>query len=350
MIGVQSTTAGQSIGFELKKLFKISSDFKNHIILAEVEKIRVDNHNNIYLLDYGSMEIHKFNKEGKYMFSFGGRGRGPGEFVHMTAITIAGGKIYIMDGPLSKIEVFNLKGEHIKTLMSRERFGFTVSGFHKDEGYFYFAKISDRGSNTKKLLSVFSTKKEKVINRYISIDKLDGYEQADELGGSEPAWKVILGSYPGEFIYSKDTIYYMPYTFEDVIYYFHSGILTPIKLSKNRSKSFEAAVNENEIEADRGYYGPGYTYHIIHFQVSGTFFKQGQELYVFYWKRLFQGDDRLWQLNIYNYNTKTENTFQISNIIRRTKIPFTDESIYIKDERLYLISGDQTKVNVYKIF
>jgi sugar lactone lactonase YvrE len=69
-----------------------------------------------YVTDgYKNSRIVKFSKDGKYLFEWGNRGKGPGEFniPHSLAID-AKGHIYVIDRSNSRIQVFDSDGKYLE--------------------------------------------------------------------------------------------------------------------------------------------------------------------------------------------------------------------------------------------
>jgi sugar lactone lactonase YvrE len=69
-----------------------------------------------YVTDgYKNSRIVKFSKDGKYLFEWGKRGKGPGEFniPHSLAID-AKGHIYVLDRSNSRIQVFDSDGKYLE--------------------------------------------------------------------------------------------------------------------------------------------------------------------------------------------------------------------------------------------
>ncbi|HEY2934055.1 MAG TPA: peptidyl-alpha-hydroxyglycine alpha-amidating lyase family protein [Acidobacteriota bacterium] len=69
-----------------------------------------------YISDgYGNSRVVKFNREGKYLLSWGKRGTGPGEFhtVHSVGLD-SKGRVYVSDRENNRIQIFSPKGEFLK--------------------------------------------------------------------------------------------------------------------------------------------------------------------------------------------------------------------------------------------
>ncbi len=60
---------------------KEQKEKSNGYILGEPVAIRTDKNGNIFIADRASLTVKIFDKKGNYLRSFGGRGRGPGEFL-----------------------------------------------------------------------------------------------------------------------------------------------------------------------------------------------------------------------------------------------------------------------------
>ena len=64
---------------------------------------------------YGNSRVVKFNKDGKYLLSWGKRGTGPGEFNTPHAIaTDSKGRVYVSDRENNRIQIFSPQGEFLK--------------------------------------------------------------------------------------------------------------------------------------------------------------------------------------------------------------------------------------------
>lgn len=87
------------------------SDYFFEVILT----IRVDNDENIYVLDRKANTIRVFDKYGKHLINIGEKGQGPGEFQSPTGIHIIGSK-KIMVASFGRLSFFSLQGEYLKQI------------------------------------------------------------------------------------------------------------------------------------------------------------------------------------------------------------------------------------------
>ncbi len=73
-----------------------------------------DSAGNIYVADgYGNARVAKFDKNGKFVKSWGSKGTGQGQFSTVRGIAIdAQGKVYVADGENKRIQVFDADGTY----------------------------------------------------------------------------------------------------------------------------------------------------------------------------------------------------------------------------------------------
>jgi len=88
-----------------KHLFNIQHDFKNP------SDVSVSGSGQIYIVDGVNNKIKIFNKNGKYLHSFGTEGSGEGEFRFPLGIDLdSSGNIYVADTGNHRIQIFNPEG------------------------------------------------------------------------------------------------------------------------------------------------------------------------------------------------------------------------------------------------
>ena len=73
-------------------------------------------HKHVYVSDgYGNSRVVKFTADGKYVSTWGKRGKGPGEFNTPHSIAIdSKGRVYVSDRENNRIQVFTANGEFLK--------------------------------------------------------------------------------------------------------------------------------------------------------------------------------------------------------------------------------------------
>jgi peptidylamidoglycolate lyase len=75
-----------------------------------------------YVADgYGNNRVAKFAPDGKYLFDFGHKGSGPGEFDTPHGITLDGaGRVYVADRGNARVQIFDANGKYIAEWKSEE--------------------------------------------------------------------------------------------------------------------------------------------------------------------------------------------------------------------------------------
>lgn len=92
-------------------------------LFIDISSVRVDNEENIYVLDSKACQIKVFDKNGKYLRKIGRKGRGPGEMQFPTVLDIVYGKeIMICDLPNNRISFYSLQGELLKEVSKGKYF------------------------------------------------------------------------------------------------------------------------------------------------------------------------------------------------------------------------------------
>jgi hypothetical protein len=104
-------------------VLKIGSDKANEDFY-KLHSFTVDKNGQIYILDAGNSRIQCFSKEGKFLFSFGRQGQGPGELSNnSTKIKIlSDGNIYVIDNRQRRINVYNPEGKFLFSGITKFKF------------------------------------------------------------------------------------------------------------------------------------------------------------------------------------------------------------------------------------
>ena len=78
-----------------------------------VQSLHIDEDGNIYIGDSKLSRIIVLNSAGKFLYQFGKKGSGEGEFLNASAITTDAKRIYLIDPALSRVSVFKKGGEFL---------------------------------------------------------------------------------------------------------------------------------------------------------------------------------------------------------------------------------------------
>jgi hypothetical protein len=117
-----------------KLVFKLGSNKPNEDFYKP-SSFTVDKNGQIYILDAGNSRIQCFSKEGKFLFSFGRQGQGPGELSNNIASKIkilSDGNIYVIDNYPRRINVYNSEGKFLFAGKIKFLFGGKSSGYFAD--------------------------------------------------------------------------------------------------------------------------------------------------------------------------------------------------------------------------
>ena len=92
-------------------LFDIQHDFR------QPSDVAVAGDGSIYVVDGVNQCIKVFDGKGKFLFSFGQGGSGPGQFHYPLGMDIDGaGRLYIADSGNSRVQIFSPKGRFLKEI------------------------------------------------------------------------------------------------------------------------------------------------------------------------------------------------------------------------------------------
>lgn len=96
-------------------------------MLSNVQAVRFDGQDHLYVLDSGNFRVLVFDRSGKFLRQIGKQGNGPGELTFPLGLAIApDGKLVIADMGRGGFAIFNPDGSYVKNLASPE--GMRVSG------------------------------------------------------------------------------------------------------------------------------------------------------------------------------------------------------------------------------
>ncbi len=121
------------ISFELEEDLSIGNEEDENYLFYRIMDIKVDNEENIYVLEFGNLRIQKFDRNGNYLCTMGRQGQGPGEFQRPLQLLIneKKGTIGIRDG--RKLIVFDKDGNYLDEDIAFEK-------------YFYYLVIDSNGA------------------------------------------------------------------------------------------------------------------------------------------------------------------------------------------------------------
>jgi len=111
------------IKLDLEEDLKIGRADDEKYAFYRVRGIDVDKEGNIFVADMSNFRIQKFDKNGKYLLTFGRQGQGPGEFDLPTTVHIddATGNILVQDQAYT-VEIFAPDGKPVRSVRLESAF------------------------------------------------------------------------------------------------------------------------------------------------------------------------------------------------------------------------------------
>lgn len=97
--------------FKLQKVWSLNEAGDD--VLTQIQQIRVDSKGNIYLLDQQLTKFFVFSPDGKFLYSFGKPGEGPGELKRVFNFFMVEDHILVPD--MGNIHYFSKDGKYIKS-------------------------------------------------------------------------------------------------------------------------------------------------------------------------------------------------------------------------------------------
>jgi peptidylamidoglycolate lyase len=102
-----------------------------------------------YVADgYRNSRIIKFSKEGKYLFEWGKKGTGDGEFNIPHSVKYFNGKVYVADRENSRLQVFDVNGKFISKYDVGEKIGRLFAVTVDRNGNIYLSGMKEEGGGT----------------------------------------------------------------------------------------------------------------------------------------------------------------------------------------------------------
>jgi hypothetical protein len=93
-----------------------------------ISSVQISSNDRIYILDSGNYRVVVFDGNGDYLFEFGGRGAGPGEFTQAWAMVLDDeGNVYVSDVDRNRIIKYDADGDYLETITN---IGTSLSDLH----------------------------------------------------------------------------------------------------------------------------------------------------------------------------------------------------------------------------
>ncbi|MHA1974375.1 MAG: 6-bladed beta-propeller [Candidatus Hodarchaeales archaeon] len=156
--------------FESAKVVRLETS--NKCLISNISALKVDS-NRIFIFDRRVESVFAFNLEGKFLNKIGSKGKGPGEFIGPSDISLdrENKNIEILDYHAQKILVYDYDGNYI-----RSQNAFMVEDFEKVNhfsylGYTYNFPFIAKDKVIKSVLAAFN-KEGKIVKEFKNIGKI----------------------------------------------------------------------------------------------------------------------------------------------------------------------------------
>ncbi|MDE1811556.1 MAG: HYR domain-containing protein, partial [Thaumarchaeota archaeon] len=75
--------------------------------------VSIDSSGNVYVTDLGNRRVEKFDNNGNFLFTFGTKGSGDGQFNAPVGVAVGSGSIYVIDNARNDIQKFDMTGKFV---------------------------------------------------------------------------------------------------------------------------------------------------------------------------------------------------------------------------------------------
>lgn len=152
---------------ELKEVFRLKADQEMGHSFGRFVK---DDEGNLFIRDYQRSKILKFNKEGEFLFEFGSKGEGPGEFRFIRSFKTLKDRIVVWGS--RKIAHFDLDGKLLEEKKIKKYYN-PVAIISADRFVVNFFLESGEGSDYERIrICALIDSDEKVITTYFTAKDL----------------------------------------------------------------------------------------------------------------------------------------------------------------------------------
>jgi len=105
----------EEMNISLKKTLEINGNDSDKTYFTNAKYFTVNSNYDIYVFDDSDYMIHRFDKNGKHVSAFGGKGTGPGEFQFVMGMCCLEDTLFVVDTPVKKMNRFDLDGKFINS-------------------------------------------------------------------------------------------------------------------------------------------------------------------------------------------------------------------------------------------
>ncbi|PID30480.1 MAG: hypothetical protein CR982_01100 [Candidatus Cloacimonadota bacterium] len=297
----------------LKELFTIpatsendSASFSNGTILT------VDKNEDIFILDTADGRVLRFDRNGKFIKSFGKKGMGPGEVQYPGGIACSNNKIYVAEQLGRKIVVFDYDGKYLKTITSDN--GMPDNFIALDDGKFVGIEFGYRKEKSKEVDELKFTLYDSSFTATKLIDQKDIIFDPNDMEDAYLAFQRYAANSKGFFLSTTETDNYQIKFFDfegNEKYRIKKGYIS-IPYSKEEIKSLKRWISR--------------TANIEVTNLKNRYKYAVEALYT-------DGKNRVWAVNQWEGDIPDSTSFSIF-----------EEGVFLKEVKLKLPLGKFTKI------
>lgn len=167
-----TVTVAQPVSFQMTPSTQIGledSDDMNYIF-SHIRAVAVNSHGDVYITNTSDNTIRVFDKNGTFIRKMGGKGRGPGEFMDLTSISIDGqDRVSAVDRFQDKVVRFKANSTNYEEFLLPETSLATLKMAHTlpNEQMVMVYKYTEGPNSEANLIHLVDLHNEIVIGRYV---------------------------------------------------------------------------------------------------------------------------------------------------------------------------------------
>ena len=147
--------------FKPEKIWETDSAGNDPLI--RISTLRIDQNGNLFVFDMKTSRFHVYSPQGQFLYSFGKRGEGPGEYRMVFNFFIVKNKVVVPD--MNKIHFFETSGKFIKTETFTGSIVFPRAFIDETRFVYIPSQPQNEGGDDKLELYDISTGKKKLLGQ-----------------------------------------------------------------------------------------------------------------------------------------------------------------------------------------
>ncbi|MCK4942726.1 MAG: 6-bladed beta-propeller [Candidatus Aminicenantes bacterium] len=189
--------------FGLKKIWETST--AGDQVLISVSTLRLDEQGNLFAFDTKHSRFFVYSPQGKFLYSFGKRGEGPGEYRMVFNFFLKGKKVIVPD--MNKIHFFDISGKYLKSEIPGGAFIFPRIFIDEDRFVYVPSRMGQQKGSDRLELVDLKTKKKNLICEIPAEEVMEA--TANREGGQARLNIKDANTTPGVIVtYHRSHLYY----------------------------------------------------------------------------------------------------------------------------------------------